>query len=349
MRQKWIYQIRGLAIIAVVICHQQDILHNTEVLQGFTLYSVTTLVFLMGMTKALSIKKHLGAGGQFDRIFVYSLKSMLPVLSSYIVATFIYSYRNLGGGINYNTVLANILDFSASSPFYFIEYYIMLTLWAPLLYSAIKYLIYKDIQKKYKVLLGIILYVCIWGTGYWSIGRMNVFGQSYFFVYSVGLFAGQMELPRAKRIYFVPAFIILMFGTVSMARFYGARVAGVYDYAEGLNFLTPKLQMNPPNIPILLYSFGVIAVAYIFFEMCNQSRFSWIKTIGYPFMVLGKYSMDIFLWHLYIQGTLNVYFRAMEKGILKWLVYYGSMFAFPIVVRCLYNEVKKKIYCILKA
>ena len=241
------------------------------------------------------------------------------------------------------------MDFSASGPFYFIEYYIMLTLWAPLLYSAIKYLICKGMQKKYKVLLGIMLYIFIWGAGYWSIGRMNVFGQSYFFVYSVGLFVGQMELPKAKRIYFVPAIIILIIGTISMARFYGARVAGVYDYAEGLNFLTPKLQMNPPNIPILLYSFGVISVAYIFFEMCNQSNFKWIKTMGYPFIIFGKYSMDIFLWHLYIQNSLNVDFLEMEKSILKWLIYYGLMLAIPIVVRCLYNEGKKKIYGILKA
>ena len=135
----------------------------------------------MGVTKALSMKKHYASDSQCDKIFVYSLKSMFPVLCSYIVATFIYSYKNLGGGINYNTILANILDFSASGPFYFIEYYIMLTLWAPLLYSAIKYLICKNIQKKYKVLLGIMLYIFIWGAGYWSIGRMNVFGQSYFF------------------------------------------------------------------------------------------------------------------------------------------------------------------------
>lgn len=45
MKKEWIYQIRGLAIIAVVICHQQGILHDTEVLQLFTLFSVTTLVF----------------------------------------------------------------------------------------------------------------------------------------------------------------------------------------------------------------------------------------------------------------------------------------------------------------
>ncbi|NBI89227.1 hypothetical protein D3Z45_01170 [Lachnospiraceae bacterium] len=103
-KKNWIYQIRGLAIIAVVICHQQGILHNTEVLQGFTLYSVTTLVFLMGVTKALSMKKNYASDSQCDKIFVYSLKSMFPVLCSYIVATFIYSYRNLGGGykLQYN-------------------------------------------------------------------------------------------------------------------------------------------------------------------------------------------------------------------------------------------------------
>ena len=51
-RQNWIYQIRGLAIIAVVICHQQHLLHESEIIQLFSLYSVTTLIFLMGVTKS---------------------------------------------------------------------------------------------------------------------------------------------------------------------------------------------------------------------------------------------------------------------------------------------------------
>ena len=82
-KKNWIYQIRGLAIIAVVIWHQQGILHNTEVLQGFTLYSVTTLVFLMGVTKALSMKKNYASDSQCDKIFVYSLNTFILPIDQY--------------------------------------------------------------------------------------------------------------------------------------------------------------------------------------------------------------------------------------------------------------------------
>lgn len=54
---QWIYQVRALAIIAVVICHQQWILHTSEKVQLLTLFSVTTLIFLMGITEAFWLKK----------------------------------------------------------------------------------------------------------------------------------------------------------------------------------------------------------------------------------------------------------------------------------------------------
>lgn len=55
----WIDLVRGMGIIAVVICHQQGLLHQSERLQCFTLYSVTSLVFAMGFTKGLSFRNFL--------------------------------------------------------------------------------------------------------------------------------------------------------------------------------------------------------------------------------------------------------------------------------------------------
>ena len=54
---QWIYIVRGFAIIAVVVCHQQFFLHSTEWLQMFSLYSVTAFVFCMGLTKWISLEK----------------------------------------------------------------------------------------------------------------------------------------------------------------------------------------------------------------------------------------------------------------------------------------------------
>lgn len=141
---------------------------------------------------------------------------------------------------------------------------------------------------------------------------------------------------------------MLFGGLISTKRFYFARVAGVYDYSEGIDFLAPKLQMNPPNISIILYSIGVISTAYLFFEICNKSDSRYGKIFGKPFTLLGKYSMDIFLWHIYIQQYLSVYFGEMNQGFCKCLIYYGSMFLIPVVVRCMYNRMKVSAYEVLK-
>lgn len=78
---EWLYQIRGLAIVAVVVCHQQGLLHSSEEIQCLTLYSVTTLVFLMGCTRSLWFNK----GGHFDNgtILKNMLKEISPVILEY--------------------------------------------------------------------------------------------------------------------------------------------------------------------------------------------------------------------------------------------------------------------------
>lgn len=349
-KKEWIYQIRGLAIIAVVVCHQQGILHDSEFIQLLTLYSVTTLVFLMGVTKAISLKRHYTSHAHPEGMVKYSLRAMTPVLCSYLIASFAYLSIDSGKkwvtGLSYNTVLENLLDFSASSEFYFIRYYILFSLYAPFLYAIIKYIIYKKELKKYRTLLEAGVFLLVWIVGYESIGRVEVFGASYLFVYSVGLLAGQIDIPVNKK-YLIPAFVLLTVGFVSVKRFYWARVDGVYDYSGGVNVLASKLQLNPPNISVILYSFGVIAVTYLLFEMCNDSKVYIIKAIGRMFGILGKYSMDIFLWHILIQECLNRYFLGMEKNVLKWIIYYGAMFMLPVIGRSIYNKIKEKTYEVL--
>ena len=95
------------------------------------------------------------------KILTYSINSMLPTLYSYIAASFFYSYRKLGGA-DLNAILSNILSFSASSPFYFIRYYILLSLWAPLLFTIIKLILMKPAPKLQKAATMICFFVILW-------------------------------------------------------------------------------------------------------------------------------------------------------------------------------------------
>ena len=353
MKKQWIYQIRGLAIIAVVTEHQMGSTHHSETIQLFTLFCVTTLVYLMGVTKALSLKERIQKDIFSDGILRYSIKSMLPVLCSFIVATFLYLCTCSGtgwipGGTSpYSTVLTSALDFNASGPFYFIRYYILLSLWAPCLYAAIKRVLPPPERFFQGACLLLLLLIFIWIVGYWSIGKVDIFGESYLFVYSCGLLTGQLrEYPHThQRIWIMPASILLILGLISTKHFYWARIAGNYNYSGGVNFLAPKLQLNPPNISIILYSFGVISVAYFIFEACNNSKIKLLKGIGKVFAVLGKYSMDIFLYHLMILNYLNTRYTSLaQTPVLRWFIYQGCLFGIPILVRCLYNQLKSKAY-----
>lgn len=348
-RQNWIYQIRGLAIIAVVICHQQHLLHESEIIQLFSLYSVTALIFLMGVTKSISLKSHFHQSDSQMSILMYSLKAMVPTLCAYMVASFFYTY-DPEVGIDLNTLLASSLSFSACVPFYFVKYYILLSLWAPLLYAAIKFILGCQLKKTKKSGLLILMYFLLWLIGYESIGRMDIFAQSYLFVYSCGLLLGEVKLEGTslKKIYFLPAMVILVVGLISSKRFYWARVAGVYDYSGGVDVLAPKLQMNPPNISIVFYSFGVIGVAYLIFRFSenNNNRFS--RMIHFIFIMLGKYSLDIFLWHMYIQKFMIQYFDTLNCRILQWILFYGAMLIIPATIRYIYTIGKQKVFDLLK-
>lgn len=59
MKKNWIYELRALGIIAVVVCHQYNLLHTSDLVQCLSLYSVTSLIFLMGVTKYYSITERM--------------------------------------------------------------------------------------------------------------------------------------------------------------------------------------------------------------------------------------------------------------------------------------------------
>lgn len=306
MKKKWIYQIRALAILAVVVCHQQSVLHNTEVVQAITLYSVTTLIFLMGLTKSYSLIN--ARMKKYNSIWQYSGKSICAVLMSYAVASFFYTYQELGY-IDNDVYVNHLINFSACGPFYFVKYYILLSLWAPLIYSSIKkaYEISENIFTRIFLLIGV--YLAFWLIGYISTGNIDIFGSSYLFVYALGMGIGILGqdnfIKINNKVFAVIAVFTLLFGGISTKRFYWARVAGNRNYSEGIDFLCPKLQMNPPNLSIILYSLGVIMVSYLMFIYLNKYNNNVVMRVANTFVLIGKNSIDIFLWHIFIQSILN--------------------------------------------
>lgn len=314
---EWIYMIRGMAIIAVVVCHQLHFLHYTEYLQMFSLYSVTTFIFCMGVTKWLSLEKAHESNKLFS-YWRYTWKSLKSILCAYLIATICYLI--VAGQFSYWNVLASLVYFSASGPLYFVSYVILFSLLAPILYT----MIYKIMQNEMKILLLIMFVVSAFIIGY----IIEPLGSTYLFVYIIGMIFSSNGFLKMNIFTRIGCFI-LWIGSVFV----------LYDhyFNEGILFgavnrLVNKVNINPPNFSVMLYALACILLFYSIFT----SRLVMDSIIGRVIikkilMPLGKFSMDIFMWHLMIQHFFIIH--PIHNIWLRRIIVYICMFYIPIVCR----------------
>ena len=137
-----LYFLRGLAIIGVVVCHQIHFLHNSNWVNCFTIYSVSMLIFCAGITKTFSINSYIKKKNLDREDYTwmsYTCNSLKPIVASYVFCCTAYGiYYKLWNGHSFHKLLVSIVEFGLSGPFYFMRYYIVLALLAPILYIIIR-------------------------------------------------------------------------------------------------------------------------------------------------------------------------------------------------------------------
>lgn len=329
---------RGLGIFAVVVCHQQGLLHNSEYVQCVSLYSVTSLIFLMGITKGMSLNKYTRTNSGIS-VLRYSFSSMASTVLSYALASIVADLM-INQVSDHMYIFSHLICFDALQPFYFIEIFIKLTLWAPVIYFTFLFLRQSTGRVGIRSALCVLVLFCTWIIGYKSIYVCDIFCQSYFFVYSFGILCSMIELPKPNGRTVALSAALLAVGSFLVYKFYFARVAGNMSYSELIDVLDPNLQMNPPNLSVIIYSFGVIFLVYnlSFFVEKNKYLVLPFKL----FAVLGRYSLDIFLWHITIQRLLMGI--AIDSLWLRRIVYYSGMLGLPVLFRYLYKKARAKAY-----
>ena len=228
-RVKWIDNMRGMAIIAVVVCHQMNFLHSSETVQCLTLYSVTSLIFLMGLTKGFSLSRFIKSRNKDETFLQYTIKSLLPVLSAYFVASYIILRKaNIGDN---QQLMISLLNYSADSPFYYVQHIIRLSVFAPVIFFTISK-IFDEQNKLVRIIKLIAFLALLWIVGYFSIGVLDIFSQSYLFVYALGILCSFVSLPKPSLKLLALNLCMLLFGGYAVFSFYFARVAGNYSYNE---------------------------------------------------------------------------------------------------------------------
>ncbi len=137
--------------------------------------------------------------------------------------------------------------------------------------------------------------------------------------------------------------MLFAIGFWNVKEFYWVRVGGNYNYAEGIDLFTSRLQINPPNLSVILYSVGCIYLFYVFFSLIETYGSSWIKKSTYPITLLGKYSLDIYIWHLFVQKILIMRISNIGNMGIKRIIFYLAMFLGPILGRIIYERIKKEV------
>lgn len=233
--------------------------------------------------------------------------------------------------------------FSAQDPYYFMRYYIVFTMLGP----GILYVILKISKcKKIKCIAFFSFAAIMFTVGYSLLGKVKCLGGSYLGVYVLGMIMGYGDYSfRHKRRWCILGIVTLTVGFYYTWIFYMNAINGVIE-PVGINRIFPRLRMNPPNMSICIYSMGVIILAYFLFDTLNNKYSRGMIYIGLQFWkILGKYSLDIFLWHILIQNVLEQQ-TSFDNVYIKSVVYYIFMLFLPVCGRKLWTMAKKDFYSV---
>ena len=97
--------------------------------------------------------------------------------------------------------------------------------------------------------------------------------------------------------------------------------------------------INPPNVGVTLYAVMTAAWFGYLYGYSGLKKSRLCKTIKW----MGKYSLDIYLWHILIQNLCVRLNSVMYLNIwILRVVTYTAMFGIPIAGRYLYETVKRK-------
>jgi hypothetical protein len=336
---RWIYEIRGLAILGVVICHMQGRTHQSEWVQFLTIYSVPVFIFLMGYTRTISLNRFctspdfIGSDKKWTLMNRKTVNDILKFIPEYLLFC-VFSVGNL---YNWDSIFGYALIFDESA--YFLKDYIILVILSPYIYSGIL-TVNRKTQTMWK---RFVLYFLLCAAAFSIIYiRFDFFVNTYLFVYTLGMIISFTGVLRWKRIYLIPALMVLTAGFYEGHKaYFTIEGSGNYAYSGGIDLIT--MGRANPTLSQILYGAGVFLVVYWLFELLNSFGGKAVSGIMSIFSTLGKYSFDIFIWHKLIRDRICIPgwdALGSEAIWLKRLWFYGIMIGLPVLVKWLFERIK---------
>ena len=292
--------LKGLAIIAV-ICDHSKVWSQLCPLKflpfPITFFSVSLFVLCAGYTSVLSLERNT------ESPLLWIRRKVVHILVSYFVATAIYLFfADPAHVIHINKFLTVIIRFNASPPFYFLAFFLQLLCVAPFFYNLLsaKGGKFHFVLKMVFYLLSLLLsYACLKHTyiNDMLLAGHFLLGGTFFAAYVTGqLICIYRDIVFRKVIN-----LILLIASASL--FY-------LSHARCFNRIQFISNMNPPGARHILYALTVFfAISFLFLLFPKILSFALA-----PVSFLGKYSLEIFLYHFLVMKFCGNYFRVGSNG-----------------------------------
>lgn len=294
---------------------------------------MTVFVLLAGITSYISNTRH-----ENDRVIDQVLRKVKALVFPYVAATLFY---HIASSHRFDLVdyLEHLIRFDITEPFYFIVFYLQLSIIGIFLYRIIKH-------TKYEILIACIaLFISAMCVKYTYIlpvwgGGQFLFGGSYLFIYTIGLI-----LAKKRKTIKINNIKILFWGIGLVAYSIIYIKHGFYfDMKLGEPFGNG---LNPPGITLMLYSILVfIFIYYLINNMQNANVFFTKKVIAI-LCIIGQNSYYIFLYHRLV---LDYFLSGIQINNI-WLcrvIYSILMIGVPIIIKFIFESIKKKYNMLMR-
>lgn len=336
----WINCAKFIAIFAVILDHTTGIIHWSSEISYASFFSVTLFVFLSGMTSYKSVQRNIN-----KPFFLEFVRRCKPVIIAYLVGTAAYLCAS-NGYFSLDLYIEAVWNFSAAPQFYFIWFYIQLIFVAPFLYKLIIY--FGDKRKKNDisipsfmhyvmlVLTVVIAYISIKYTVTKELygGGRYLFGGTYFIFFYLGMLFSYTNFSLKSRKILTAGIVIFSALLFVWMRFY---LSDVFTLDTHFPFGNGR---NPPGITLGIYTVLIAGLLFCFFSLLERSQNKVVNHIVRFISMMGKYSLDIFIYHMLIMSILNPMLSGWSLAE-RAPVYIILLIGLPIIGRKAYNLFSK--------
>lgn len=322
----WISCAKLVAIFAVILDHMHGILFHNTVIDDWSFFSVTTFVFLSGITAYQSSVRHLS-----EPVGSYVIKRLMKLFIPYVTAV-IFTILLTGKFFNFVSVVKEVLSFKTFGPAYYVLMALQLIAVSPLLARSIMKLgtcRFRIVPHAlFALCIAYVSYLCThytfitdtYGAGQYA------FGGVFLFIYVLGMLFAHYDFRFTKAL---PAGI-----TAAITFLLHIGVFTLMTWSKNVHgdlYINTSLR-NPPSPAYIIYSLVTAAFLMSFFSFIELTRIAWIQRILQILAYAGNRTMSIFLYHMLLMLYVFPHIPFMNmNSMTKIITYLAGMIVIPVL------------------